>query len=126
MNVLCFILSVVAVVISVLTYFLIKKKLNNFTINVDLSDYYNKETIDILLEDNRGPQGPSGPVGPQGSKGERGEKGAQGPQGEKGIDGIVTKGNDVITSEDIMKLLKELPEIKLENTKITADGFYQE
>ena len=127
MIIFCFILSVIALVCSVLTYFLVKKKLNNLTINVDMSDYYTKDIVDSLIEDNRGPQGPEGPMGLQGPKGPRGATGAQGPQGEKGLDGVIlSKEATAIDGNTIVNLLKELPEINLSDTTIVADKYYQE
>ena len=50
----------------------------------------NEDTVEIQLEDSRGPMGPAGPQGPQGIPGPVGPRGATGPagpQGEKGDKG---------------------------------------
>ena len=141
MNIVALILGIICVVLCSYLLFIFKKFKREVSNN-----YYDKNTIDVLLSENKGkegpigpqgpqgPQGLQGPIGPQGSEGKRGVHGHQGPQGyqghqgPKGDDGIVISKTDMdmIDGNDIVELLDDLVEINLPNTKLTADSFYQE
>lgn len=103
MNVISLILAIIAIGISVCSFF------------------FKKE----------GPKGETGPKGDKGERGERGMRGfigETGPKGDKGDKGEIgpkgLNGKDaILNSDELLFLLSNMTEINLPNTKIIAKTF---
>ena len=65
------------------------------TTKVDLSDYYTKSEVDVIIDTIELTPGPQGVTGLQGVTGEQGPTGATGPQGATGLPGVYTEGNNI-------------------------------
>ena len=125
MNVISLILAIIAIGISVCSFFFKKEGPKGET----------GPKGDKGEKGERGERGMRGFTGETGPKGEKGEKGETGPKGDRGLQG--TKGKDGrdgisvikdekdLSSDEIVKLLSNLSEIKLPNTKIVASSFYE-